>query len=698
LGSWLLRQLERRGESQTHLAEHLGLSRAAVSAWVHGRAQPRPEVLMEIAEFLETDLTTVADRTSDAVAPNEVSWYHRPAHADGGREFGNAAAFAYDADLGVLAREVTQNSLDERLDPEQPVRVRFVLHELTGETLRSFLEALRWAELEQHYDAVIGTDRKVAKVLEVGLRELKNSGSLLLLRIEDYNASGLTGSEYGDGRFSAVLRRQLDSNKNSKRAGGSYGLGKATMWATSRLGLVLVNSTLSVPHEGRTERRVLGRLDLPWRLVDDQAYAGPAWLGEPDTDRRHEGVARSWWAEPAEVEALHLARESSAPGTSFLVVGAHDAAAVEVDDETLQKLHTKLVDTLADNFWAAMTAGQEAPAILDASVHTLRNGETVVPESAVVPDRRHPDLSRALRAHLDGTTTASGPLTEPGQVVRLPVPLDVPPRRAEPSGTRAVRHEAVLLVTTASEGDLRNKVVCMRGNRMTVMERSPRDVGLGTHPYLAVLLAGSATGGEGPDILDAEEFLRASEPPEHNRWGRTDELAATYVRGALSRLNEFRSATDATLRQVVDRNMPVGPGPDSEHLREGLRLPGEPESGRRRAARGHPTVSDVAGEITNDGAWSLRVRVGVPAQDDPWRLRPVAKLDVRSGSRPELRWSRLTPIDNCRVENGVLVLEPGVRSAEFHGVTAIESHPVTARMTGVSVEVHRPAKAAGDAT
>lgn len=358
-GVWLGRQLRRAGMSQAEFAEQLGLTRAAVSAWVTGRAQPRPDLMPRIAELLATDVATVVTRDTDAGTTRPVRWHHRLAHQDGGREYGNAAAFAFDANLAVLAREATQNSLDERLDVTRPVRIRFTLHELSGEHLHSFLRALRWDDIEPHYDQAALSRQKVGRVVAEGLRSLRGLGdeepSLLLLRIDDYNASGLTGPEYGDGRFAAVVRRQLDSHKSSDRAGGSYGLGKATLWAASRLGLVLINSTLSAAHEGRTVRRVVGRLDLPWRTVDDTAYAGPAWLGEPDTEKEHEGVSRSWWADERTVADLHLDRDGDDPGTSFLIVGAHDAAG---NCTTLQEMQNALVTALADNFWAAMTAGR----------------------------------------------------------------------------------------------------------------------------------------------------------------------------------------------------------------------------------------------------------------------------------------------------------------------------------------------------
>ncbi|XIE78682.1 helix-turn-helix domain-containing protein [Streptomyces sp. SBR177] len=308
-GSWLERQLARANLRQVDLAEQLGLTRAAVSAWITGRAEPRDEVKRAIAAVFDIDPASVYNRTSDISSVLPRRWHHRQAHPDGGREYGNAAAFAFDADLSVLAREAAQNSLDERLDRDAPVRVRYVLHELTGEHLDSFLAAMRWSELRPHYEASAAGGQKVSRSLQAALDDLDDQRSLLLLRVEDYNAAGLTGPEYADGRYAAVVRRQLDSHKQAGgRAGGSYGLGKATLWATSRLGLVLVNSTLSEPHEGRSERRVVGRLDLPWHEVDGQAYAGPAWFGEPEPEPVHKGVSRSWWADEAEVRALHLER------------------------------------------------------------------------------------------------------------------------------------------------------------------------------------------------------------------------------------------------------------------------------------------------------------------------------------------------------------------------------------------------------
>ena len=51
-----------------------------------------------------TDPAAVHNRTTDISVDLPVQWHHRPAHADGGREYGNAAAFAFAMLLLVFAR------------------------------------------------------------------------------------------------------------------------------------------------------------------------------------------------------------------------------------------------------------------------------------------------------------------------------------------------------------------------------------------------------------------------------------------------------------------------------------------------------------------------------------------------------------------------------------------------------------------
>ncbi|GAA0953566.1 helix-turn-helix transcriptional regulator [Actinocorallia libanotica] len=677
-GAWLGRQLRRKGMSQAELAKSLEVTRAAVSAWITGRAEPRPDKLQMIEEILglATGATSTRSGTPDSVGG--VIWSHRPAPSDGGRELGNAAAFAFDSDLAVVAREATQNSLDERYDPAEPVRIRFLLHELTGERVRRFLAALRWNELEPHLEAAADRRQKVGRVLADGIRELRDTERLVLLRIDDYNAAGLTGPEYDDGRFAAVVRRQLDSHKHDPAAGGSFGLGKATLWAASRFGLVLMHSTLSEEFEGRSARRLVGRLDLPWREIDGKQFAGPAWLGEPDPERRD--AVRSWWADEKTVDDLYLRRESGDPGTSFLIVGAHDAVP---ERNELHDIHYALVRSLADNFWASMVRGNDVPARLIASVETLRDGEVVIPEKRVDPHEYQPERSRAVRAYYDRTTVPA--MAGENSVVQRSITLAVPPKK-NVAGSKQLQHEAVLLVTPSNENDRRNRLVTMRGTMMVVYDRKVSRLPLGSRTFQAVLLAGLATGSDDEAAIAAEEFLRAAEPPEHNDWKVTDDLRAIYARGVVTGISGFLKRARDEIRSAVKPAPLMTSSADSP-----LGDPVAPKAPQRRksVATGFPTVKSARGSI-RDGAWHLRVDVRLPERDDPWILEPVLRFLVRSGSSIIGKWAEIRPEAGCiRTEAGHLRFKPGIRSATFTAVSDVASHPVDAQMTTVEVDLAR---------
>jgi RNA polymerase primary sigma factor len=702
-GPWLARQLKLAGKTQAELAEELGLTRAAVSAWITGRSTPRPTVMADIATALNTDLGTVHTRTTDTQAGLPVTWYHRPGYPDGGRELGNAAAFAFDADVQVLARETCQNSLDERLTGNgRPVRVRYTLHELTGEHLDDFRDAILWNDLFPHYSAVseLAGNQKVGRVVDAGVRDMYEKGRLVLLRVDDYNASGLTGDDYADGKFAAVVRRQLESLKSGRSAGGSYGLGKATLWATSALGLVLINSTLSVPHEGRTERRMIGRLELPWREVDGRPYAGPAWFGRPDPDSPGAEVARSWWADEETVARLHLSRDSDEPGTSFLIVGAHDVASLEAsyadrddddvdeagDEDTrdIKRMHKRLVEALGRDFWAAMTGGGGRLPLLEVSVRALRNdGEVVVEETKVDPTVEQPSRTRALRAYYDGTTVDR--LTEAGQVAARSVPLKLP-LSGGASGTLGT-HQAVLLVTEAAGDEDRpiNQVHSLRGNRMTVKKATVPNLPLGTNPFQAVLLVGEAAGESVPFAKEAEEFLRAAEPPEHDRWGQTEELSLRWSPSAYRRINRLTTEVNRAIRELVARPKRTG-REGGEALRKALTVRSRPKA-KVPVGPVVPVLDKLDAEVGEAGEWRITAEVSVPRGDEIVPMVPVALLDVRSGGRPKLDWAELEAVEGCELDGGMLRFTPGARRASFRGATDVTSHPVRTTLTRLVLEL-----------
>ncbi|WP_433340773.1 helix-turn-helix transcriptional regulator [Streptomyces sp. CA-253872] len=689
---WLNDQLAQKGMTQRELAEAADVTPAAVNAWTKGRSVPRLAKIEQVAGALGVPTIDAVERRAPQADRGEAEWVFQPAPTDGSRSGGNAAAFAFTADLGVLAREATQNSLDEQLVPGEPVLARYVLHELSGAALQRFLDSLRWDLLRPHLDAAADRSQKAGRVLADGLAELERTQRLHLLRVDDYNANGLTGPEYDDGRFARVVRRTLDSGKAGAQ-GGSYGLGKAALWAASRFGLVLVNSTLAEQEAGRTERRLAGRLELPWHVSDDGAeYAGPAWFGVRDQERG--SSVRSWWADEASARELLLERESGLPGTSFLVVGAYDGSGVSAE---LDEMHQRLVKELGANFWAAMVAGEERPALLRASVEAWRNGELVEARTEIDPHAAAPAKAHAVRAFLDGRTVQR--LTARTDVVELSVPLELARRKGDPPAKGAGAHEAVLLVTPAADGDEpTDRLTMMRATRMAVKSKRVSDLPLGHTPFQAVLLAGAATGRRGQDVTDAELLLRASEPPEHDDWTGTDDLTATYVRGARRRVLDFKAAAEQAIRDLLRVEIPDKEGEEGPAvLRDLLVIEASPASAGRKRTVGFPTVRALTGEITGTGAWRIEVTVRLPERETPWVLAPSASFATREGGGIPVDWAGfLVPASNCELTpEGHLRFEAGARSATFRGLTDVRTHPVPAQVASLVVELPRARVAEG---
>lgn len=689
-GEWLAYMLGLRDMSQKELADATGVTPAAVNGWVNGRSAPRSDKVLLIAEALNVSAEDALHRRLPSSALDALEWVFRAAPEDGGREGGSAAGFAFSASLDVLAREATQNSIDEQLPGGPPVRVSYTLHELSGAHLDEFKSALGWDSVEKHIAAAANPSQKVGRVLQDGLRRLESERRIVLLRVDDYHATGLTGPEFGDGRFSRVVRRTLDSGKASGQ-GGSYGLGKAALWAASRFGLVLVHSTLSEPEDGRTDHRISGRLELPWHTVDGTEYAGPAWLGIPDAERNN--TARSWWGDAEGARSLYLDREDDTPGTSFLVVGAYDGTGTS---EGLDGMYDRLVDSLSKNFWASMVSGKHEDAKLRCSVTAYRNGEPARERVFIDPHAAEPARAKAVQAFLDGTTVEE--FTERNQVLKLSVPLELrSPKDDAESGAPGI-HEAVLLIASTDEDDPnRDHISFMRSTRMVVRNKRVRELPLGHRTFQAVLLAGEGTLDGSRTSAAAELMLRASEPPDHNDWTGTEDLTATYEVGARQRILDFKNEAEQRIRDALrppqdDTTSDEGPAV----LRELLRLTA-PGRARPLRTQTFPTVKGIHGKLDGDGAWDLTVTVMLPhhpSGDDgePRVLEVKPKLLTRSSASARIQWKELIPLEGCELspEGNILCLKASGQ-IRFRGVTDAASHQVPSAMSRVTVDV-RPSQ------
>jgi RNA polymerase primary sigma factor len=690
LAQRLTNAMAARGMNQAALADAVGASPASVSLWCAGKKTPSHDNLMALARELGVAPSWL--QFGDGASPRRDSraerseyerlleWYWRKAPPDRGRELGNAAGFAFEVDIPTFARETGQNSLDELLEVEKTVRLDYTVIELVGDDLDRFLRVLQFKDkLRPHLEAAAEAPQKAATVIRAGLDDLDTNGRLLLVRVADYNASGLTGPEYDTGRFMAVCRNTLDSQKG-ETAGGSYGLGKATMWASSWMGLVLTNSTLSVPQDGVRDNRFFARLELPWHKLGSHSWAGPAWFGQPDPEQE---CTKSYAGNSTLAEDLYVDRDGEDPGTTFLVVGAYDpsGAAESVDDfaETLRR-------ALAENFWPAMVErGTTGVAPLQVTV-TVQRGRDEVSRHVVDPAEFVAPMVETLRKHYDDDVVDK--LDQAGDVVREHVTLRVPARRGD-GGHPAFDHEVLVLIAQAEEPEdggqpvdmaLENRVVYLRGNNMVIRDYRLRNLPFGARPFHAIVLAGRAVGDD-PDNREAEKFLRAAEPPAHNKWTSTPEVTSQYERGGKKALDDLEDAIKDAIRKAVrgvTRNVSDGP----ESLKQLLRLITPSADNPKR-----PRVKSVTASLREDGAWAVEGVISVPPKSGRWQLSPVLKFGTESGPAISVEWAELEATANSVERKGRLFSDAKARTVSFRAVSDPATHPVSSARARVMVDI-----------
>jgi transcriptional regulator with XRE-family HTH domain len=691
--------LSRKGVNQAALAQHLGVSAATVSGWCSGTKRPSPTNMEKIGAFLAVSPGYLsfgegagpppgADLTDRrAHYKSDLTWYWRPGPRDRGRELGNAATHAFEVDIPTLGRESGQNTSDEKVETEPTVELRYTIAELTGKHLSDFLEAVAFETVRPHLEAAAITNLKAGAVIRHGLDQL-DGGHLLLIRIEDYGANGLTGPEFERDRYMAVVRNTLDSQKGGS-AGGSFGLGWATLPASSQFGLVLCNSTLSVAEKGLARDRFVGVIDLPWHTLGDKEYAGRGWFGVEDPDDTDPAPRRtiSYWGNEALVRDTCLFREDARPGTSFLIVGAYDASdAVREIGEFAEKF----TESVADNFWPAMVERPDGPARLQVIVRAERNGTQVL-ENYIDPVRHQPSRVGAFQKHLRDEISES--LEGPGDVVRRRITLHVPRRTVDPVH-EPQEHEAILLVTEVGDDDEHrteaapNTVAYMRGSQMVIQQSRLGTLPMGARTFQAIVLAGEAAGDSASDRA-ADRFLRASEPPAHNRWTGTPEITSSYVRGGKAAIEALDSEVKRVIREIIRQpSHDLSDGPDA--LKELIRIAPPPPAGKR------PQIKSVAAYgVTDEGAWEINdATVTLPPRSDGrgWTIIPVLRFGTESGSSIAVQWEEISAGLRCELDpRGRLVTPSDARTATFSARTDPTSHPVGATRAAIVVDIRTQA-------
>ncbi len=530
-----------------------------------------------------------------AMPPAAIRWIFDELPPSGARRGGQAAEHAFGHTLGAFVREVCQNANDQAIGPAE---LDFDLIEFEGAALTQLFEALRWTTLREHLAGAGRTPTPSGRRIGEFLAKLEHGGRLLALRIEDHGTVGLTGDEDGEGsHFRALCKDTLFSVKQSDSAGGSYGLGKSVLWSFSGLSTVLFSSQLSVHPKGRRSPRMIGRAELPYHEVDGVGFTGPGWFGRAVDLGDHRWRAESVWSSRASALAgqLGLARSGDAHGTSILVLGFREPAAEQ--QSAPAELAVALRRHAAEWFWPAMQSDQRGLAIRVAK-------QAVEPETVA-----------ALAPFVDcwrRRAEAGTRLERPGDIVRVPIPVELPRPR---SGTRRQRGFVDLLVRLAGDDDEGSRrLACFRGAGMVVEYRDLAGMS-GLRPFHAVLACGRGRTPEGPSEADLaiERFLRDAEPPGHDTWHATPAIKDGWTRGAGQVFHRLWDAVFAALRELLAPVVELGPR--------------GPERLRKRFPLGR------SGRAVDKGPSAFHFREFEAALvDEAWRFRGVVEPEL--GARP----------------------------------------------------------------
>lgn len=687
------------GITQKKLADLIGTTQPAISQWVAGAKKPSTENLQDVArhlgvraEWLEhgTGAKKAAPSRDSAEAVEDykarAGWLFRQAPADGGRDFGNANVWSFDPGLDVFVREVLQNAKDAAVGRET-VRVRFRFVTLAGDDLDAYREAVKWSELESHLAASAKGKQKFNTLLADGLRRIDKVGEMVLLLVEDFGTTGLTGPEAGSGAFTALCRNNLDSNKGDTAAGGAFGLGKAVLWRASRLSTVLFNSNLLTPQDGNERNRVFGRCELAWHEGDGGMFAGPGWFGDATGDN-----ATSLWGNAALAKALYLSRGEDV-GTTACVVGFHDAS--DDTDRPPAELAREIVRHAATNFFPAMVSGKlEVNVEVYDSGRDFRDGKPALTQT-VNPADHLPAHVRMLMQFRDGDTKEQ--FEDEGQeVVAAAVTLTVPRRTGDPPHAEQ-SHPAVLLITPAADEEAAEqkkrqfRLSVFRGPGMVVFDESLQAACLGARPFHALLVCGKGPAEVAPDVprpspvadAAAEQFLRVAEPPSHDDWTATPDLKALYARGCVTKLTEFvKAAKRAVADLVKPRPNDTGDGPDA--LKELFRIGSEPATRPEQ-----PRVIPVTSSIDSDGRWCVEARIRIKPRKVVQRFFPAVYFLGETGGGTPVRWQSLSAVKDCTADGQGLVVPAGTREVRFRGVTDATDHPIPAADSCVTIDIKR---------
>lgn len=289
--------------------------------------------------------------------------------------------------LQTVIREAVQNIADAAKlgsGPDILIRVRTL-----DESQVSFLRERVLAELPEE------TASRAA------LRRFLYDPAPTVLEICDFGTTGLGGPTRADRIPIGTTRtdfinflRNIGSPRDTEHGGGTYGFGKAALYAISRCSTILVDTLVSGTS---AERRFIG-CHIGACFEKEEAgmrrqFTGRHWWGIPDAD---DGVADPATGRLAGdiAQAMGMPERSTKPGTSIMILD------LETEGDDLNTVGRRIIEGLLWSFWPRMML--DAPPAKKFSCTVMVSDE----ELAIPAPEEFPPLDlycKAMRAARSGT-------------------------------------------------------------------------------------------------------------------------------------------------------------------------------------------------------------------------------------------------------------------------------------------------------
>lgn len=408
-------------------------------------------------------------------------------------------AFAGDHEH-FIARECIQNSIDHRLDKNEPVRVEFRLKSYPRTAFPAINEL---ADIVAR--CISATSSSRAKEELNAINKAISGDQVRTLTVRDYNTEGLTGGDYDERGSWHRLVRAVGSNDPSGVGGGSYGLGKGAPFAASGIRTVYYST-----FNDKGENVFQGKT----RLVSHKSKDGKWRRGVGFYGVRSEDACRSI-RNKSDIPTEFIRKER---GTD-IIIPAYRAVS--------ENWQLGLVHSVLKNFWPAIHERLLEVEIYDEDeLKQVINSENLAVLLELYPGE---ETGNAHYFYLAKTSPdKDGYFSEP----------------IEGLG------EVELYVKRGD--DYPKKVQQMRSPMMVVSAEPYRRALL--DPYAAVLICRDKEG---------NEFLKGLEPPQHNTWDPTlgDDIQVIRKNKQIYRsLQEWVRGKLKSLSQTSDGEVTEIPG------------------------------------------------------------------------------------------------------------------------------------------